>query len=137
VVGEGSGEDGQEEKGRQMSKDEGGRNSSLSENPYALVRGTGGLDQPDGGQEGPFINRQGVQAKNLEIAWEEVRRTGAGRCRRAESDSFRSPAGSAVGSVGEGAEGRYLSTSAGFTTPSSPKRDKPGEYRMLGVPTNL
>jgi hypothetical protein len=34
---------------------------------------TGGLDQPDGCEEGPFINRQSVQAKNLERAWEKVK----------------------------------------------------------------
>jgi hypothetical protein len=31
------------------------------------------MDQPDGCEEGPFINRQGVQAEDLEMAWEKVK----------------------------------------------------------------
>ena len=49
-----------------MSKDDGGRNSSISEKPVrSSSEETGGLAQSDGCQEGPFINRQGVQAEEL------------------------------------------------------------------------
>ena len=43
------------EKGNQMSKDEGGRNSSFRKTRTLSSEETGGLDQPDGCQEGPFI----------------------------------------------------------------------------------
>ena len=45
-----------------MSKDERGWNSSLKEKP---VRSRS-RDQPDGCQEGPFLNRQSVQAEEPE-----------------------------------------------------------------------
>ena len=36
----------------------------MSEKPvHSPSEETGGLDQPDGCKEGPFINRQGVQAE--------------------------------------------------------------------------
>ena len=37
---------------------------------------TGGLAQPDRGQEGPFSGGQGLQAKNLEDAWLRVKGNG-------------------------------------------------------------
>ena len=38
----------------------------MSEKPVtSRSEETGGLDQPDGCKEGPFINRQGVQAEEL------------------------------------------------------------------------
>src|SRR5258708_34501667 len=79
---------------------------------------TGGLDQPDGCQEGPFINRQGVQAEEPgDGLGEGERESGQWRGRWAESDGFRIAVGPAVGSAGEGAERECLSTSTGFTTP--------------------
>src|SRR6266853_3509057 len=79
---------------------------------------TGGLDQPDGCQEGPFLNRQSVQAEEPEDGLGKGEgEPGKRRCRWAEPGSFRISAGPAVGSAREGAEGRRLSTSAGVTTP--------------------
>ena len=53
-------EDDRKGKGSEMSKDE-GVGTVPWQNPHApLSEETGGLDQPDRCQEGPFINRQGV-----------------------------------------------------------------------------
>jgi hypothetical protein len=55
-----AGEDGQEEKENQMSKDEGGRNSSFSEKPVrSHPRRLVDWINPTGSQEGPFIDRSG------------------------------------------------------------------------------
>src|SRR6266571_487269 len=67
--GKAAGEDGQEEKGNQMSKEE-----------------KGGLDQPNGCKEGPFINRQSVQAEEPgDGLGEGESEPGKWRCRWAES----------------------------------------------------
>src|SRR6266568_8583351 len=79
---------------------------------------TGGLDQPDGCQEGPFFNRQSVQAEEPgDGLGEGESEPGKWRRRWAEPGGFRSAAGPAVGSAAAGAERRHLSTSAGTTTP--------------------
>src|SRR5258708_16478901 len=78
---------------------------------------TGGLDQPDGCQEGPFINRQSVQAEEPgDGLGEGESEPGKWRSRWAESGGFRSAAGPAVGSVAARAERGHLSTSAGAPT---------------------
>src|SRR5258708_29901972 len=75
---------------------------------------TGGLDQPDGCQEGPFIDRQGVQAEESgDGLGKGEGEPGQWRYRWAESRSFCSTAGSAIGSAAAGAGREYLSTSAG------------------------
>src|SRR6266704_2199503 len=81
---------------------------------------TGGLDQPDGCQEGPFINRQGVQAEEPGNGLGKGEgKPGQWRCRWADSGSFRRAAEPAVGSVATGAGRGYLSTFAGAPTPDS------------------
>src|ERR1700757_2770373 len=104
-----------------MSKDEGGWNSSLSEKPGTLSsEETGGLDQPDGCQEGPFINRPGVQAEEPgDGLGEGESEPGKRRSRWADSGGLRSAAGPAVGPVAERAERGHLSASAGATTSDS------------------
>src|SRR6516225_3711294 len=79
---------------------------------------TGGLDQPDGCQEGPFVNRQGVQAE------EPGGGLGEGKCesgqwRRgwAESDALRDAARLAVGAAAARAERGHLSASARAAAP--------------------
>src|SRR5713101_6614639 len=79
---------------------------------------TGGLDQPDGCQEGPFFNRQSVQAEEPgDGLGEGESEPGKWRRRWAEPGGFRSAAGPAVGSVAARAERGHLSASAGATTP--------------------
>src|SRR5713101_6116559 len=79
---------------------------------------TGGLDQPDGCQEGPFINRQSVQAEEPgDGLGESESESGKWRSRWAESGGLRSAAGTAVGSAAAGAERGHLSASAGAPTP--------------------
>src|SRR6266568_1328988 len=79
---------------------------------------TGGLDQPDGCQEGPFINRQGVQAEEPgDGLGKGESEPGKWRCRWAESGGLRSAAEPAVGSAAAGAERGHLSTSTGAAAP--------------------
>src|SRR2546422_2223797 len=79
---------------------------------------TGGLDQPDGCQEGPFINRQSVQAEEPgDGLGEGESEPGQWRCRRANPGGFWGAAEPAVGSAAARAERGHLSTSTGATTP--------------------
>jgi len=79
---------------------------------------TGGLDQPGGCQEGPFIDRQSVQAEEPgDGLGEGEGKPGQWRCRWADSGGLRSAAGPAVRTAAARAERGYLSASAGATTP--------------------
>jgi hypothetical protein len=94
---------------------------------------TGGLDQPDGCEEGPFVNRQCIQAEEpgdgLGKGESEPGKRGN---RWAEPGGFRSAAGTAVGSVAARAERGHLSTSAGATTPD-PEEGHPQKTRIVHV----
>src|SRR6266853_6445597 len=61
--GKAAGEGGWEERENQMSK--GGEVDQFHEGNTRTFSSeeTGGLDQPDGCKEGPFINRQGISAE--------------------------------------------------------------------------
>src|SRR5437667_10236949 len=78
---------------------------------------TGGLDQPDGCQEGPFLNRQGVQAEESgDGLGEGEGEPGKWRSRWADSADFCSATAPAVGSTATRAERGHLSDSAGPPT---------------------
>src|SRR5215831_1863915 len=79
--------------GRERKLDEQGRGRSeqfLQRKTRTLSsEETGGLDQPDGCQEGPFINRQGVQAEESGDGLGEGKgEPGQWRYRWAKSDGF-------------------------------------------------
>src|SRR5215469_18059239 len=98
---------------------------------------TGGLDQPDGCQEGPFINRQSVQAEEPgDGLGESEGEPGQWRRGWADPGGFRSAAGPATGSAAARAERGHLSTFAGTTTPDPEEGQtrRVSEYRMLGIP---
>ena len=70
--GKAAGEDGQEEKGNQMSKDEGGWNSSFSEKPVRsrLRRLVDWINLMGAKKVHSLIDKV-YKRKNLEIAWEK------------------------------------------------------------------
>src|SRR5271167_746716 len=71
---------------------------------------TGGLDQPDGCEEGPFINRQSIQAEEPgDGLGKSEGESGQWRCGWGNSADFRGTAGPAVGSAATGAERGHLS----------------------------
>src|SRR4029077_545308 len=72
--GKAAGEDGQEEKGNQMSKDEKGRNSSFSEKPVRshLRRLVDWINLTGAKKVHSLIDKV-YKRKNLEMAWEKVK----------------------------------------------------------------
>src|SRR6476620_2527059 len=81
---------------------------------------TGGLDQSDECQEGPFINRQDIQEEEPgDGLGKGEGEPGEWRHRWAEPGSFRSAAEPTTGSATSGTEGGYLSTFTGAPTPHS------------------
>src|SRR5881398_88764 len=69
-----AGEDIWEEKGNQMSKDEGGRNSSLSEKPVrSRLRRLVDWINLTGAKKVHSLIDKVYKRKNLEMAWERVR----------------------------------------------------------------
>jgi hypothetical protein len=102
-----------------MSKDEGGRNSSLSEKPVrSRLRRLVDWINLTGAKKVHFIDRQSVQAEEPgDGLGEGEGEPGKRRCRWAESGGFRNATEPAVGSAAARAERGYLSTSAGTTTP--------------------
>jgi retron-type reverse transcriptase len=93
------------------------------------------LDQSDGGEKGSLAHRQSYKRKNLEIAWERVKANqGAGGID-----------GESIETFGEGLEERLarlheeLRTDKYIPQPVRqqriPKVGKPGEWRVLGIPT--
>jgi len=68
-VGEGSRRRWSGERENQMSKGEKEEQFHELKTRTFSSEETGGLDQPDGCQEGPFINHKVYKRKNLEMAW--------------------------------------------------------------------
>src|SRR5215469_14360687 len=98
---------------------------------------TGGLDQPDGCQEGPFINRQSVQAEESgDGLGESEGEPGQRRCGWADPGGIRNAAGTAAGSAAARAERGNLSTFAGTTTPD-PEEGQTGGVSHARHPGDL
>jgi RNA-directed DNA polymerase len=96
---------------------------------------TGGLDQPDGCQEGPFLNRQRVQAEEPGDGWEKVKENrGSGGVDGQSLAAFESQQGLQLVRLEKELKEDTYRPQPVLQHPI-PKRDKPGEYRMLGVPT--
>src|SRR6202158_2961416 len=129
--GKAAGEDGQEEKGNQMSKEEGGRNSSLSEKPVrSQPRRLVDWINLTGAKKAHSLIDKVYKRKNLEMAWEKVKANqGAGGVD-----------GESIEAFGERLEERLeelheeLRTDRFRPQPVRrrpiPKTGKPGEYRM-------
>src|SRR5262245_16901020 len=134
--GKTAGEDGWEEKGNQMSKDEGGRNSSFSEKPVrSRPRTLADWISPTGAKKVHSLIDKVYKRKNLEMAWEKVKENrGSGGVDGQSLGAFSAYLGVQLARLE-----RELKEDAYRPQPvlqhPIPKRDKPGEYRMLGVPT--
>ena len=118
-----------------MSKDEGGRNSSFSEKPVRsrprrLVDGI----NPTGTKKVHSLIDKVYKRKNLEMAWEKVKENrGSGGGEGQNLETFEAQLGQQLDRLH-----RELKEDIYQPLPVRqhpiPKRDKPGEYRMLGIP---
>src|SRR6516165_1392631 len=134
--GKAAGEDGWEEKGNQMSKDEGGRNSSFSEKPVrSRPRRLADWINPTGAKKVHSLIDKVYKRKNLEMAWEKVKENrGSGGVDGQNLEAFEAQLNQQLDRLHQ-----ELKEDAYRPLPVRqhpiPKRDKPGEYRMLGIPT--
>src|SRR5262250_739842 len=141
ATGDGSGsgkaadEDGWEEKGNQMSKDEGGRNSSFSEKPVRSRprRLVDWINPTDAKKVHSLIDKV-YKRKNLEMAWEKVKANrGSGGIDGQTLEAFETQ-------LSQQLDRLYQELKEDTYQPLPvrqhpiPKRDKPGEFRMLGIP---
>jgi hypothetical protein len=130
-----AGEDSWEEKGDQMSKDEGGRNSSFSEKPVrSRPRRLVDWINPTGAKKAHSLIDKVYKRKNLEMAWEKVKENrGSGGVDGQNLEAFEVQLNQQLDRLHQ-----ELKEDAYRPLPVRqhpiPKRDKPGEYRMLGIP---
>src|SRR3954470_15983587 len=98
---------------------------------------TGRLDQPDGCEEGPFINRQGVSAEELGDGLGNGKgQPGQWGCGWAESGRIRGTVGPAVGPAAKRIKGGCLTASTG-TASTDPEGRKAGRVSHVGNPDDL
>src|SRR6202008_1003708 len=133
--GKAAGEDGQEEKGNQMSKDEKGRNSSFREKPVRshLRRLVDWINLTGAKKVHSLIDKV-YKRKNLEMAWERVKENrGSGGIDGQSLEAFEAQLNQQLDRLH-----RELKEDTYRPLPVRqhpiPKRDKPGEFRMLGIP---
>ncbi len=134
-AGKAAGEDGQEEKGNQMSKDEGGRNSSFSEKPVrSRLRRLVDWINLTGAKKVHSLIDKVYKRKNLEMAWEKVKENrGSGGVDGQTLQTFEAQLHQQLDRLQqELKEDTYRPLPV--RQHPIPKRDKPGEYRMLGIP---
>jgi RNA-directed DNA polymerase len=118
-----------------MSKDEGGRNSSFSEKPVrSRPRRLADWINPTGTKKVHSLIDKVYQQKNLEMAWEKVKENrGSGGIDGQSLEAFEAQLNQQLVRLH-----RELKEDAYQPLPVRqhpiPKRDKPGEYRMLGIP---
>src|SRR5215471_427737 len=135
-LGKAADEDGRDEKGNQMSKGEGGRNSSLSEKPVRPhLRRLADWINPTGAKKVHSLIDKVYKRKNLEMAWEKVKENrGSGGVDGQNLEAFEAQQHQQLDRLH-----RELKEETYQPLPVRqhpiPKRDKPGEYRMLGIPT--
>src|SRR5262244_2582117 len=133
--GKTAGEDGWEEKGNQMSKDEGGRNSSFSEKPVrSRPRRLVDWINPTGAKKVHSLIDKVYKRKNLEMAWEKVKANrGSGGIDGQNLEAFETQ-------LNQQLDRLYQELKEDTYQPLPvrqhpiPKRDKPDEFRMLGIP---
>ena len=122
-------------KGSQMSKEEKGRNSSLSEKPVRspLRRLVDWINLTGAKKVHSLIDKV-YKRKNLEMAWEKVKANrGSGGVDGQSLEAFEVQLNQQLDRLQ-----RELKEDSYQPLPVRqqpiPKRDKPGEYRMLGIP---
>ena len=119
-----------------MSKDEGGRNSSFSEKPVrSRPRRLADWINPTGAKKVHSLIDKVYKRKNLEMAWEKVKANrGSGGVDGQNLEAFEAQLEQQLNRLQ-----RELKEDTYRPLPVRqhpiPKRDKPGEYRMLGIPT--
>jgi RNA-directed DNA polymerase len=118
-----------------MSKDEGGRNSSFSEKPVrSRPRRLVDWINPTGAKKVHSLIDKVYKQKNLEMAWEKVKANrGSGGIDGQSLEAFEEQLDQQLDRLH-----RELRDNTYRPLPVRqhpiPKRDKPGEYRMLGIP---
>jgi RNA-directed DNA polymerase len=118
-----------------MSKDEGGRNSSLSEKPVrSRPRRLADWINLTGAKKVHSLIDKVYKRKNLQIAWEKVKgNRGSGGVDGQSLEAFEARLDQQLGRLQ-----RELKEDTYQPLPMRqhpiPKRDNPGEYRMLGIP---
>jgi len=118
-----------------MSKDEGGRNSSFSEKPVRpRPRRLADWINPTGDKKVHSLIDKVYKRKNLEMAWEKVKENrGSGGIDGQSLDDFGAQLNQQLDRLHqELKEDTYRPLPV--RQHPIPKRDKPGEYRMLGIP---
>jgi RNA-directed DNA polymerase len=124
-----------EEKGDQVSKDEGGRNSSFSEKPVrSRLRRLVDWINLTGAKKVHSLIDKVYKRKNLEMAWEKVKANrGSGGVDGQSLAAFEAQLNQQLDRLQ-----RELKEDTYQPLPVRQhpiqKRDKPGEYRMLGIP---
>ena len=119
-----------------MSKDEGGRNSSFSEKPVRpRPRRLAAWISPTGAKKVHSLIDKVYKRKNLEMAWEKVKENrGSGGVDGQSLAAFEAQLGLQLARLEKELKEDTYRPQPVLQHPI-PKRDKPGEYRMLGVPT--
>ncbi len=119
-----------------MSKDEGGRNSSLSEKPVrSRLRRLVDWINPTGVKKVHSLIDKVYKRKNLEMAWEKVKANrGSGGVDGQNLEAFGAQLNQQLDRLQqELKEDTYQPLPV--RQHRIPKRDKPEEYRLLGIPT--
>src|SRR6266851_2697765 len=135
-LGKAADEDGQEEPGHQMSKDEEGRTSSFREKPVrSRLRRLVDWVNLTGAKKVHSLIDKVYKRKNLEMAWEKVKANrGSGGIDGQTLGAFEAELDQQLDRLQ-----RELKEDTYWPQPVRQhpieKRDKPGEYRMLGIPT--
>src|SRR6266436_2250200 len=134
--GKAAGEDGQEEKENQMSKEEKGRNSSFSEKPVrSRLRRLADWINLTGAKKVHSLIDKVYKRKNLEMAWERVKANrGSGGVDGETLETFEAQLGQQLDRLQRELKENTYQPQPVRQHPI-PKRDKPGEYRLLGIPT--
>src|SRR5438876_2447119 len=118
-----------------MSKDEGGRNSSFSEKPVrSRLRRLVDWINLTGAKKVHSLIDKVYKRKNLEMAWEKVKENrGSGGIDGQSLEAFEAQLGPQLARLHRELEEDTYQPLPVRQHPI-PKRDKPGEYRMLGIP---
>ena len=133
--GKAAGEEGPEEKGDQVSKDEGGRNSSFSEKPVrSRRRRLVDWINLTGAKKVHSLIDKVYKRKNLEMAWEKVKANrGSGGVDGQSLEAFEVQLNQQLDRLQRELKEDTYQPLPVRQHPIA-KRDKPGEYRMLGIP---
>ena len=135
-LGKAADEDGQEEQGHQMRTGEEGRNSSLSEKPVrSRLRRLVDWVNLTGAKKVHSLIDKVYKRKNLEMAWEKVKANrGSGGIDGQTLQTFEAQLGPQLDRLHRELKEDTYRPQPVRQHPIE-KRDKPGEHRMLGIPT--